>query len=124
MLVPCCPVSPLMLPRAISALLIASALSLLGACTAVSDGSDTAPVVAAVIVKPWTASNSETVVRAAREAVGRGAGVRYARPMAGDAHILYLTAPATRDEVPALVERLRASNAFQYVERDSMMKIQ
>jgi hypothetical protein len=112
-------------PRAFFvALLAASALSLVGACAAVTGPSDTAPVVATVIVKPWNASNSDTVVRAAREALGRTAGVRYARPLAGDAHLLYLTAPAARDEVPALVERLRASNAFEYVERDSMMKIQ
>ncbi|MGZ8981902.1 MAG: hypothetical protein ACXW2D_14225 [Burkholderiaceae bacterium] len=113
-----------MLPRAIPAILIASALSLLGACSAVQDDPDTAPVVASVIVKPWNASDSATVVRVAREALGGSAGVRYARPMAGDAHILYLLTPATREKVPALVERLRASNAFQYVERDSMMKIQ
>ena len=105
-------------------MLIASALSLAGGCTTVADGSDDAPVVGTVIVKPRTASDSAAVVRAAREALGTSAGVRYARPLAGDAHVLYLTAPATRDEVPALVERLRTSNAFQYVERDSMMKIQ
>lgn len=113
-----------MLPRAIPAMLIASAFALLGACSVVPDESDTAPVVASVIVKPWNTASSKAVVGAAREALGRSAGVRYARPMAGDAHILYLTAPATRDEVPALVELLRASSAFQYVERDSMMKIQ
>ncbi|MGB2818275.1 MAG: hypothetical protein WBC37_13745 [Burkholderiaceae bacterium] len=112
-----------MLPRVIPAVLIGSVLSILGACAAVADDSGTAPVIAAVIVKPWNASDSEAVLAAARQALGRSAGVRYVRPMAGDAHILHLTAPATRDEVPALVERLRASNAFQYVERDSMMKI-
>jgi hypothetical protein len=113
-----------MLPRAIPAMLIVSTLLFLGACTAVSEASDTAPVIASIIVKPHKPSTRETIARAAREALGRSAGVRYARPLAGDAHLLYLTAPATRDEVPALVERLRASNAFEYVERDSMMKIQ
>jgi len=33
-------------------------------------------------------------------------------------------APAKREQVPALIERLRASDAFQYVELDSMMKVQ
>ena len=113
-----------MLPRAIPAMLIASALSFLGACAAVPEASGTAPVVASIIVKPVKPSSADNVVRAAREALGPGAGVRYARPLAGDAHLLYLTAPATRDEVPALVDRLRASNAFEYVERDSIMKIQ
>lgn len=105
-------------------MLIASALALGGACAAVEDAPGTAPVVASVIVKPVAASSPETVVGAARQALGGSAGVRYARPMAGDAHILYLTAPARREDVPALIERLRASQAFQYVERDSMMKIQ
>jgi hypothetical protein len=59
-----------------------------------------------------------------RAALGQAAGVRYVRTMAGDAHIVYLTAPAQRNEVAQLVERLRASGAFQYVEVDSMMKIQ
>ena len=113
-----------MLPRAIPTVLIAAVLSLVGACNAVPDAPGTAPVVATIIVKPVNLSTPETVVRAAREALGASAGVRYARPMAGGAHLLYLTAPATRDDVPALVERLQASNAFQYVERDSMMKIQ
>lgn len=113
-----------MLLRAIPLVLFASVLSLLGACAAVDDKPDAAPVVAAVIVKPRDGSSPEAMVRAARDALGRSAGVRYVRPMAGDAHILHLTAPATREEVPALIERLRASNAFEYVERDSMMKIQ
>ena len=112
-----------MLLRAIRAMLTASVV-LLGACATVADTSGTAPVVGAVIVKPWNTSDAEAVLSAARQALGGRAGVRYVRPMAGDAHILHLTAPATREEVPALVERLRASNAFQYVERDSMMKIQ
>ena len=113
-----------MLLRAIRPVLIASVLALVGACMAVPDASGTAPVVASIIVKPHHPSTSETVVGAAREALGASAGVRYARPLAGEAHMLYLTAPATRDQVPALVERLRASKAFEYVERDSMMKIQ
>ena len=45
------------------------------------------------------------------------------RPMAGDAHVVYLTAPAQPAEVPELIKRLQASGAFQYVELDSMMKI-
>jgi cell division septation protein DedD len=113
-----------MLPRAIPAMLIASVLAFVGACATVPEASGTAPVVASIIVKPLKPAAAEAVERAAREALGPGAGVRYARPLAGDAHLLYLTAPATRDEVPALVERLRASNAFEYVERDSIMKIQ
>ena len=104
-------------------MLIASTLAFLGGCAA-SAAPGSAPVVASIIVKPLKPATAEAVERAAREALGTGAGVRYARPLAGDAHLLYLTAPATRDQVPALVERLRASNAFEYVERDSIMKIQ
>lgn len=112
-----------MLPRHISAVLFASALPLLGACAAVPPDPVAAPVVATIIVKPRAPSNAESVLRSAQRALAPQAGVRYVRPMAGDAHILYLTGPATRDQVPALIDRLRASNAFQYVELDSMMKI-
>lgn len=113
-----------MLPRHISTLLLAAALPLLAACAPVPATPEAAPVVATLIVKPRTPSNADSVLRSAQALLGADAGVRYVRPMAGDAHILYLSGPATRDLVPALVERLRASNAFQYVELDSMMKIQ
>lgn len=84
-----------------------------------------APIVATIIVKPRIASSdSAAVLKPIQTALGQTAGVRYVRPMAGDAHIVYLTAPAQRSEVPQLIERLRASGAFQYVELDSMMKIQ
>ena len=84
-----------------------------------------AAVVATLIVKPKIAtSESSAVLKPMRATLGQTAGVRYVRPMAGDAHLVYLTTPAQRSEVPQLVERLRASGAFQYVELDSMMKIQ
>lgn len=103
--------------------LIAGAL-LAGCAAGAVPGQADAPVVAAVIVKPRAPDDATRVVRTVEALLGAGAGVRYVRPMAGDAHILHLTAPATRERVPALVERLRASGAFQYVELDSMMKIQ
>lgn len=84
-----------------------------------------APVVAAIIVKPRIAtSEASAVMKPIRAALGQTAGSRYVRPMAGDAHIVHLTAPAQRSDVPQLIERLKASGAFQYVELDSMMKIQ
>ncbi len=83
-----------------------------------------APAMAALIVKPKVpVSGSAAVLSTMRTALGNDAGVRYVRPMAGDAHVVQLTAPAQRDQIPALIERLRASGAFQYVELDSMMKI-
>ena len=106
-----------------------AALSLLtvAACSAPSAQvpADEAPVVAALIVKPKIAtSEPSAVLQPLRATLGQTAGVRYVRPMAGDAHVVHLTAPAQRSEVPQLVERLRASGAFQYVEVDSMLKIQ
>jgi len=84
-----------------------------------------APVVAAIIVKPRVVtSDSAAVLRPIRAALGQTAGVRYVRPLAGDAHLVHLTAPAQRGEVPQLIERLKATGSFQYVELDSMMKIQ
>lgn len=101
-------------------------LSALAACSApASVTSSDAPVVAAIIVKPRIAtSDSSAVLKPIRAALGQSAGVRYLRPLAGDAHLVHLTAPAQRSEVPQLIERLQASGAFQYVELDSMMKIQ
>lgn len=84
-----------------------------------------APVVAAVIVKPRiVTSDSAAVLKPIRATLGQTAGVRYVRPLAGDAHLVHLTAPAQRSEVAQLIERLKATGNFQYVELDSMMKIQ
>ncbi len=107
----------------------AAAISLmaLAACSAPQPAAagDNASVVAALIVKPRIPTSEPSVVlKPMRTALGEAAGVKYVRPMAGDAHVVYLTAPAQRSEVPQLLERLRASGAFQYVEVDSMMKIQ
>jgi len=110
----------------VSATVLLLLLVALAACSApASMTSPDAPVVAAIIVKPRMAtSDSAAVLKPIRAALGQTAGVRYVRPMAGDAHIVHLTAPAQRGEVPKLIERLKASGAFQYVELDSMMKIQ
>jgi len=109
--------------RNLPALLIAFALPLFSACAEAPAGPQ-APVVASVIVKPRAPADGEATVQLAQAALGADAGVRYARPLAGDAHLLFLTAPASREQVPALIERMRGSGAFQYVELDSMMKVQ
>ncbi|MGZ8994463.1 MAG: hypothetical protein ACXW16_10640 [Burkholderiaceae bacterium] len=84
-----------------------------------------ASMVAAIIVKPRVATNeASAVLKPIRTTLGETAGVRYVRPLAGDAHLVHLTAPAQRSEVSQLIERLKASGAFQYVELDSMMKTQ
>ena len=97
----------------------------LAACSApASMASSDAPVIAAIIVKPRIAtSDSSAVLKPIQAALGNTAGAKYVRPMAGDAHIVHLTAPAQRADVPKLVERVRASGAFDYVEVDSMLKI-
>ena len=105
-------------------LLVAAGLPVLAACAAPPAEPEAVLPIAAVIVKPRAEAAPEDVTRAAQERLGRDVGVRYARPLAGGAHMLYLTAPAKREQVPALIERLRASDAFQYVELDSMMKVQ
>jgi hypothetical protein len=112
------------LPRNPQTWLLAAALPFMAACAAAPSAPDAAPVVAAVIVKPREPASAESIVRSAQATLGRDAGVRYVRPMAGGAHILYLTGEAKREQVPVLVERLRATSAFEYVELDSMMKIQ
>jgi len=97
----------------------------LAACSApASKASSDAPVIAAIIVKPRIATNdSSAVLKPIQAALGETAGVKYVRPMAGDAHIVHLTPPAHRADVPKLVERMRASGNFDYVEVDSMLKI-
>ncbi len=98
-------------------------LATLAAC-ATSPSAPEAAVVATVIVQPRAPATAEEILRTARAQLGNDAGLRYVRPLAGDAHLLYMTSPASSADVPALIERLRASNAFRYVELDSTMKAQ
>lgn len=108
-----------------STVLIAAAATALAACATPTTMESSAQPVSALIVKPRVAtSDPAAVLKTMAATLGQSSGVRYVRPMAGDAHIVYLTAPAQRSEVPQLIERLRASGAFQYVEVDSMMKVQ
>jgi hypothetical protein len=102
----------------LSSLLVASVV----ACsTAAAD----APVVATLIVRPRAeTADAAGVLRSMQSVLGADAGLRYIRPLAGGSHLVYLTAPATREQIPALIERLKVSGAFEYVEPDSMMKIQ
>jgi hypothetical protein len=92
-----------------------------GCSTAAAD----APIVATLIVRPRVeTADAAAVLQSMRAALGADAGLRYIRPLAGGSHLVYLTAPATREQIPALIERLKVSGAFEYVEPDSMMKIQ
>jgi hypothetical protein len=112
------------LRRVIHAVLLSVPVAALSACTAAAPRADDPAVVAAVIVMPRVAATSAEVEQAAQATLGRAAGVLYVRPLAGDAHLIQLTAPATARQVPELIERLRASGAYQFVEADSMMKRQ
>jgi hypothetical protein len=110
--------------RPFTAVLYGLAVAGVIGCSAAAPPAD-APVVAALIVRPRIeAADPAAVLQPMREALGSDAGVKYVRPLAGGSHLVHLTAPATREQIPALIERLRASGAFQYVEPDSMMKIQ
>lgn len=108
--------------RPFAAVLSSLVVAGVAACsTAAAD----APVVATVIVRPRVeTADAAAVLQSMRSALGADAGLRYVRPLAGGSHLVHLTAPATREQIPALIERLKVSGAFQYVEPDSMMKIQ
>ena len=110
--------------RAFVAVLVLFPIALAACSAPASMASSDAPAVATIIVKPRIAtSDSVAVLRPIQAALGGTAGVKYVRPLAGDAHIVDLTAPAQRADVPKLIERVRASGAFDYVEVDSMLKV-
>lgn len=93
-------------------------LPVLNACAG-SPAASAAPPIAALIVKARTpARDADTLMRAVRRSLPHPAMARYARPMSGGAHVVHLTPPATREQVPALIERLRASGDFEYVDLD------
>jgi cell division septation protein DedD len=99
-------------------------LPVLNACAG-SPAAPDAPPIAALIVKPRTpASDADALMRVVRRSLPQPAMARYARPMSGGAHVVFLTPPVTRAQVPALIERLRASGDFEYVELDAPVKAQ
>jgi hypothetical protein len=106
--------------------LLAALVMTMAACVtpAASAGAESAaaPVAATLIVKPRTPTDADALTAMMRGTLGAAAGVRYSRPMAGGAHVVHLTAPATRGQVPQLVERLRATQAYEYVDIDVMLK--
>jgi cell division septation protein DedD len=109
--------------RIFTVLLPLAALTMAACVAPASSAPGDAPVVATLIVKPHTpTTDAEAVIAPMRAALGASAGVRYVRPMAGNAHLVHLTAPAERDQVPWLIERLRATQSYEYVERDVPMK--
>ncbi|MEW5882523.1 MAG: hypothetical protein AB1761_19050 [Pseudomonadota bacterium] len=99
-------------------------LPLLNACAG-SAAAPTTPPVAALIVKPCApAADADALMRLVRRSLPQPAMARYGRPMSGGAHVVYLAPPAAREQVPALIERLRASGDFEYVDLDTPVKIQ
>jgi cell division septation protein DedD len=99
-------------------------LPTLNACAGATTAQPASPV-AALIVKPRTpTSDADALMRLVRRSLPQPAMATYARAMSGGAHLVYLTAPATRAQVPALIERLRASGDFEYVDLDAPVKAQ
>jgi len=97
---------------------------MLNACAGPTTTQSAQPI-AALIVKPRTpTSDPDALMRVVRRSLPQPAMARYARPMSGGAHVVYLIPPATRAQVPALIERLRASGDFEYVELDAPVKAQ
>jgi cell division septation protein DedD len=102
---------------------IVLALPLWSGCAGSPAASDK-PAVAALIVKPRAqARDADALMQLVVRHLPRPAMARYARAMSGGAHLVYLTAPATREDVPLLVERLRASGDFEYVDLDMPVRI-
>lgn len=98
------------------------AVPVLNACAGTSAAP--APPVATLMIKPRVpAADADALMRIVRRSLPQASMARYVRPMSGGAHVVYLTQPATREQVPALIERLRASGDFDYVEPDAPVKI-
>lgn len=98
------------------------AVPVLNACASAS--ATPAQPLATLMIKPRVpASDAEALMRTVRRSLPQPAMARYARPMSGGAHVVYLTQPATREQVPALIQRLRASGDFEYVDLDAPVRI-
>lgn len=110
-----------------AAIALAAYLAALAACgcTAPTVGQDK-PVwpPARFIVKPRTPVRSEAEITAlVRSKLERPERVRLYRPMSGGAWVFEMVPADAREEVPAVVDRLRASGAFEYVEVDAAVTI-
>jgi hypothetical protein len=115
---------PSVFSRVVFAGMLAVSVAALPACAPAMPQGQPRAVVAAVIVKPRLPMTAGELEASVQRIVGDDAGVRHVRTLAGDAHLLHLTSPSTAEQVPAMIERLRASGAYRYVELDSTMKRQ
>lgn len=76
------------------------------------------------VVKPRTPVASEAEITAlVRSKLERPERVRLYRQMSGGAWVFEMVPPDARDDVPAVVDRLRASGKFEYVEIDAPVTI-
>lgn len=108
-------------------MMLAASMAALAACgcTAPATGQDK-PVwpPARFIVKPRAPVADEAEITAlVRSRLDRPERVRLYRQMSGGAWVFEMVPPDARDEVPAVVDRLRASGAFEYVEIDAVVTI-
>jgi hypothetical protein len=81
------------------------------------------PPIARLIVKLHTPADQATVMQLIRQELPHPERLTYLRSMSGDAHVLSVVPPATQDTVPILIDELRATKLFEYVELDRMMTI-
>jgi hypothetical protein len=100
-------------------------IPMLGACVSVSAGSvASGEPVATLMIKPRVPTDdADALMLVVRRSLPHPSMALYVRPMSGGAHVVHLTEPATREQVPALIERLRASGDFEYVDIDAPVKI-
>jgi cell division septation protein DedD len=100
-------------------------IPMLSACVGVRAGDVVSgEPVATLMIKPRIPTgDADALMRVVRRNLPQPSMARYVRPMSGGAHVVQLTAPATREQVPALIERLRASGDFEYVDIDAPVKI-
>lgn len=106
---------------------LAAALALCGTtgCAAPAASADKpAWPPARFIVKPRTpAANEAEITALVRAKLERPDRVRLYRQMSGGAWVFEMVPPDAREELPAVVDRLRASGAFEYVEIDAPVTI-
>ena len=81
--------------------------------------------VGAVIVKPKAAvANDATLVAVVRHNLKQPERVSFLRPMSGGAYVFNVVAPATANDIPAVINDLIETGLFEYVEADQVVTIQ
>jgi hypothetical protein len=115
------------LTRLAIAIAVASPLLLQTACQAGAQSSApvqaTQPVGRVIVKLRQPVADEAALMKLIQEKFHESNRIAFLRAISNDAYVLMVVAPATKGDLPKIMEQLGATGLFEYVEEDKMMTI-